>query len=435
MTSYEESGVNIELGDDASKILYNAAKLTWKNRKGKLGDVIVPFDDFTGVRAIDVSNLPEGTLMNIGFDGVGTKIEIAERMNYHATVAHDLLAMVCEDAVIRGAEPVLVGSILDVQSLGNDKINYIEQLKQLAMGYINAAEEADVAIINGEIAELGNRVGGFRSQSFINQLALQYISTNLTSENWLSIQNFSKYLVETDKKIKENLLEDIDYLERDFLAYAEQCKTLNYNWGAAVVWFARKERMFTGNEIKEGDYLVGLQEEGYRSNGLSLVRKILEKSYGTNWHTQPFQTNVHLGNLILIPSKIYTKAIVAMTGGYVGEPRADVHGIAHITGGGLPGKLGRILKPSGLGAKIDYPFEPRDFVKHIQRLGNVSDEEAYRTWNMGQGMVVITPEPEAVNNIANEYKIKTKKIGRVTKEPGIRIKSKGSYKEGEYLNF
>ena len=60
-TTYADSGVNIDLGDDVSKILYNAAKQTWDNRKGKLGEVIVPFDDFTGVRAIDVSNLPAGT--------------------------------------------------------------------------------------------------------------------------------------------------------------------------------------------------------------------------------------------------------------------------------------------------------------------------------------------------------------------------------------
>ncbi len=86
---YASAGVNIELGDDVSKILYNAARQTWANRKGKLGEVIVPFDDFSGVRAIDVSELPKGTLMNIGFDGVGTKMEVAERVGNHRTIAHD----------------------------------------------------------------------------------------------------------------------------------------------------------------------------------------------------------------------------------------------------------------------------------------------------------------------------------------------------------
>lgn len=134
--AYARAGVNIELGDDASKVLYEAAKLTWENRKGKLGEVLVPFDDFSGLRFIDVSQLPQGTVMNIGFDGVGTKMEIAERLNNHRTIAHDLFAMVCDDAVVRGAEPVLVGSILDVKSLGTEEHPYLDQVKQLAEGCI-----------------------------------------------------------------------------------------------------------------------------------------------------------------------------------------------------------------------------------------------------------------------------------------------------------
>ena len=227
MVDYKSSGVNIELGDDVSKILYNAAKQTWDNRKGKLGELIVPFDDFSGVRAIDVSNLPSGTLMNIGFDGVGTKMELAERINDHRTIAYDLFAMVCDDAVVRGAEPVLIGSILDVNSLGNEDTTFVEQVKQLAEGYINAAKSANVAIVNGEVAELGNRIGGFGP--------------------------------------------------------------FNYNWGASVVWFANRDRLFTGREIQAGDYLVGLRETGFRSNGLSLVRKIMKENYGENWHTQTYQ--------------------------------------------------------------------------------------------------------------------------------------------------
>ncbi|MBI2110220.1 nitroreductase family protein, partial [Candidatus Woesearchaeota archaeon] len=217
-TTYADAGVNLELGDDVSKILYNAARQTWDNRKGKLGELIVPFDDFSGVRAVDVSGLPKGTLMNIGFDGVGTKMELAERINDHRTIAYDLFAMVCDDAVVRGAEPVLIGSILDVNSLGKENETYIEQVRQLAQGYIEAAKAANVAIVNGEVAELGSRVGGFG--------------------------NF------------------------------------NYNWGAAVVWFANRARLFTGREIRDDDRIIGLREYGFRSNGLSLVRRIMKEYYG-----------------------------------------------------------------------------------------------------------------------------------------------------------
>jgi len=371
-TTYSDSGVNIELGDEASKILYEASKKTWENRKERLGEVIVPFDDFSGVRAIDVSALPKGTLMGMGFDGVGTKLEIAERMDRHDTVAHDLLAMVCDDAVVRGAEPVLVGSILDVNTLGEDSNSYLDKIKQIASGYVEAAKVANVAVFNGELAEVGKRVSGFG----------------------------------------------------DF----------NYNWGASVLWFAEKEKMFTGFEVKAGDKLIGLEEKGFRSNGLSLARKIFKTYYGENWHNEVFNGE-KIGNLVLTPTQIYSSLIMEMIGNFQEEKKVEIHAVSHITGGGLPGKLGRILRPSGLGANIDNLMMPPEVMFYAQQIGNVSDTEVYKTWCMGQGMVVVSPDPEGVISIAKNHQINAQVIGEVTKESGIRIKSKGYLKGGEYLEF
>lgn len=370
--TYSDAGVNIELGDDVSKILYNAAKQTWENRKGRLGELIVPFDDFSGVRAIDVSNLPSGTLMNIGFDGVGTKMELAERTQDHRTIAYDLFAMVCDDAVIRGAEPVLIGSILDVNSLGKGNENYIEQVKQLAQGYIEAAKSANVAIVNGEVAELGDRVNGFG--------------------------NF------------------------------------NYNWGAGVVWFVNKDKLLTGKEIKPGDYVVSFKEDGFRSNGLSLVRKVFQRIYGEEWHKKELN-NIPIGKLVLTPSRIYCKAIIDAHGGLDTKKRAEIHGVAHITGGGIPGKLGRSLKASGFGADLYDLFEPSEIMLHCQKVGNITDKEAYITWNMGNGMLVITSEPEKIIQIAQENRIQAKIAGKIREEKGIRITNKGNNKEENFLEF
>lgn len=370
--TYSDSGVNIELGDDVSKILYNAAKQTWINRRGKLGELIVPFDDFSGIRAIDVSNLPNGTLMNIGFDGVGTKIEIAERVGNHSTIAFDLFAMVCDDACIRGAEPVLIGSILDVNSLRKDGETHIEQVKQLAKGYIESAKAANVAIVNGEVAELGNRVGGYGK--------------------------------------------------------------FNYNWGAGVIWFCKKDKLLTGMEIKEGDYVVSFREKGFRSNGLSLVRKVFKNIYGEEWHNEKLG-NETLGNLVLTPSIIYCKTIIKAYGGIDTDQEAEIHGIAHITGGGIPGKLGRVLKPSGLGADLYDLFEPPEIMKHCQKIGGILDEESYKTWNMGNGMLVITPEPEKIIKIAELNRIEAKISGRITKDKLIKIKNKGYKKDEGFLTF
>jgi len=355
MTTYRDAGVDIELGDDASKILYNAAKQTFDNRKGNIGEIIVPFDDFSGVRAIDVSKLPPGSLMCMGFDGVGTKVEIAQRMNSHKTIAFDLLAMVCDDAVVRGAEPVLVGSVLDTASLAGN----IEQVKELAHGYVAAAKEANVAIINGELAELGDAVGGFGK--------------------------------------------------------------FRYNWCSSVIWFAKKEKLLTGTEIREGDSIVMFREKGFRSNGLSLVRRTFEMNYGLDWHKHELEGE-KLGNLVLEPSKIYSKALVKMHGGFQTEGCCEIHGVAHITGGGIPGKLGRILKPSGLGAELTDLWEPCAAMRHCQKLGNITEEEAYRTWNMGNGMAVITPQPERVVEEAKKFRIEAKVAG-VVKGKGIRLGS------------
>lgn len=349
---YKNAGVNLVLEDEVSQLLYEASQLTWKNRKGKLGEVVEIFEDFSGLCAIHVGRLPSDTYMNINFDGVGTKIEFAERLTKHDTVAYDLFAMVCDDALARGAEPVIIGSILDFQ-----KIKRIDLIKQLAAGYVNAARDAQVAVVNGEVAELGVRVSGYGQ--------------------------------------------------------------LNYTWGAGLVWFARKDRMFTGHHIKQDDILVGLREEGFRSNGLSLVKKIMEITHGKSWHKATFNGQ-NIAELALRPSRIYSQAVVAMFGGFDGEPKAKIHGVCHITGGGMPGKLRRTLKPNRLGAYIHDPFEPSDLMHYCQEKGKVTDIEAYKTWNMGQGMIIITPSPDEVMRVAIEYGIESKIIGQITKEQNIK---------------
>lgn len=371
-TTYQAAGVDIHRGDEASRILYEAARRTWANRAGRFGEVITPFDDFTGLRVIDIGGLPPGTVLSMGFDGVGTKVEIGERLGRHDTVAFDLFAMVCDDAVVRGGEPVVVGTVLDVNALGSTTESYLEYVRQLAKGYVEAAHEAGVAVINGEVAELGVRVHGFGR--------------------------------------------------------------FNYNWSAGVLWFARRERMFTGFEVEPGDALVGLREQGFRSNGLSLVRRILAERFGEHWHHTSFR-GTSLGEVVLRPSCIYCRAVIAMLGGIQDEPRAVVHGVSHITGGGIPGKLGRVLKPKRLGAHLDAPFPPADVMLGCQEWGQVPDEEAYRTWNMGQGMIIVTPEPDKVIALAGHYAVEARVIGAVTAEPGITIRSQGYFKQNKELVF
>lgn len=362
--NYKKAGVDIERGDEASSILYEASKKTFANRTGLIGDVILPFDDFTGIRAVDISKLPAGSFMSMNFDGVGTKVEIAQRMGRHDTIAYDLIAMVADDAIVRGAEPVLVGSVLDVSSID------VEGIKELASGYVKAAKAANVAVVNGELAELGDAVGGYG----------------------------------------------------DF----------KYNWCASLVWFARKEKLFTGDELEIGDSIVVLREKGFRSNGLSLVRKVFEVAYGSDWHNHQYKGTT-LGDRVLQPSKIYSKAFISMHGGFSSEGSCKIHGVAHITGGGIPGKLGRILKKRKYGAYLEDLYSPCKGMLHCQEIGDIEDREAYRTWNMGNGLMVVTPEPEKVVNEVKRFDIEAKVAGEVSEDHNIKIKSKGFF--GGELNF
>ena len=222
-TTYAAAGVHLELGDTASQILYTAAKRTWAQRQDRLGEVIIPHDDFSGVRYVAVGALPADVVMGIGFDGIGTKIDIAERMGTWHTLAFDLFAMVCDDAVVQGAEPVLLGTVLDVRTLGTVTASYVDCVRQLADGYVAAAAVARVAVVNGEIAECGARISGYGP--------------------------------------------------------------FNLTWNAGVVWFARRSRLLSGAAVRSGDAIVGLEETGCRSNGYSLLRHIVQRRHGDAWHT------------------------------------------------------------------------------------------------------------------------------------------------------
>src|SRR5262245_31706756 len=293
--TYAEAGVNLDLGDTASRLLYNAARHTWEQRQGRFGDIIIPHDDFSGVRYIAVGTLPADTVMGIGFDGLGTKIEIAERLGVWNTLAFDLFAMVCDDAVVQGAEPVLLGTVLDVRTLGSAAAPYLDNIAQLAAGYVAAAAAARVAVVNGELAECGPRISGYGP--------------------------------------------------------------FNATWNAGVVWFARRSRLLSGAAVRPGDAIVGLAETGCRSNGYSLLRHILQGQHGAAWHMVPYGQTT-LGALALQPSRLYTAAVVDMLGGLDGEPQVELHGVVHVTGGGLPGKLGRLLRRVNLGADITDPLPP-----------------------------------------------------------------------------
>ncbi|HOL67396.1 MAG TPA: AIR synthase related protein, partial [bacterium] len=150
-TSYKQAGVDLKLGDVCSRIMSEAADLTFTNRSGLTGQVQVIEKE--GLHRIVVIRVGRFRLM-LNSDGIGTKVEIAERTGRHETIAFDLLAMLCDDAIRFGAEPMAVSEILDVNHL------HPATVRSLSRGLTEAAAAAGVAVLSGEIAELGARIQG-----------------------------------------------------------------------------------------------------------------------------------------------------------------------------------------------------------------------------------------------------------------------------------
>ena len=138
-----------------------------------------------------------------------------------------------------------------------------------------------------------------------------------------------------------------------------------------------------------GDVLIGLPSSGVHSNGYSLVRKVVELS-GLGWDAPcPFQDGVTLGEALLAPTRIYVKALMPLI-------RAGrIHGLAHITGGGLIENPPRMVR-DGLEAVIDYEaFDLPPVFQWLERSGGIERREMHRTFNCGIGMMLAIPAKEA----------------------------------------
>ncbi len=163
-----------------------------------------------------------------------------------------------------------------------------------------------------------------------------------------------------------------------------------------------------------GDVLIGLPSPGLRSNGYSLARRVLVGD-STPLPAPAWSGAEHsLADELLRPSVIYAPAMAAL------RHAVPVHAFAHITGGGLPGNLPRVL-PDGCGVVLDrgsWPV-PRVF-SEIQRRGDVSDDEMARVFNLGLGMVAIVPAAEAAAEASEVLAAHggSYVVGRVIDQPG-----------------
>lgn len=164
----------------------------------------------------------------------------------------------------------------------------------------------------------------------------------------------------------------------------------DYDLAGFAVGAAERGQLLPSGTLSEGDVLLGLASSGVHSNGYSLVRRVVEMS-GLGYDAPaPFNPSASLGAALLEPTRIYVKSLLATI-----RETGAIQALAHITGGGFPENLPRVL-PEGLAAEIDLNTitVPAVFC-WIARTGGVAPEEMLRTFNCGIGMVAVVSAAQA----------------------------------------
>ncbi len=282
----------------------------------------------------------EDPLLVSATDGVGTKLKVALAAGRHEGIGIDLVAMCVNDLVVQGAEPLF---FLDYYATGRLEP---EVGATLVGGIAEGCRQAGCALVGGETAEMPG-------------------------------------------------------------LYAEG----DYDLAGFAVGAVERGGLLDGRGVRAGDRLLGLASSGLHANGFSLVRKVVERAGLAYDAPAPFapapqeQTQTQsenqgrtLGAALLTPTRIYVKSALAALGA------GGVHALAHITGGGLPENLPRVL-PEGLAARIDRGAWPQPPVfGWLAEAGGLAEAELLRTFNCGIGFVlVVAPErAEALSALLSE---------------------------------
>lgn len=294
-------------------------------------EVVGGLGGFAG--AIEIPAGYRHPLLVASTDGVGTKTALARAAGRLGGLGIDLVAMCADDVACSGAEPLF---LLDYVAVGR---LVPEAIAEVVAGVAAGCRAAGCALLGGETAEHPGTMGPA----------------------------------------------DLDL-------------------AATCVGVVERDEAIDGSAVRAGDVLVGLAASGLHSNGFSLVRRLvaeagldLDASYAdvlaarsVGVGPEPAHASASLGEVLLTPTRIYARAVLAIRSS-VRAGGAEVHGIAHVTGGGLPGAVPRIV-PDGLAARIHPAAWPMPSVMRLLgRIGGLGDGEIRATFNGGLGMVLAIP--------------------------------------------
>ncbi|GIJ08528.1 phosphoribosylformylglycinamidine cyclo-ligase [Micromonospora andamanensis] len=316
--SYADAGVSIEAGDRAVELLKSKVKQT--RRPEVMGDL----GGFAGLFRLDTTKYKHPILAS-STDGVGTKLVIAQQMNIHDTVGIDLVAMVVDDLVACGAEPLFLLDYIATGEVVPDKV------AEIGAGIADGCRYAGCALLGGETAE---HPGVLRPDE--------------------------------------------------------------YDISATGVGVVEESEILSSERVEVGDVVIAMRSSGLHSNGYSLVRHVLLGAGRMRLDVviDDFGRQRTLGEELLTPTKIYAQDCLKLIA------EADVRALAHVTGGGIPGNLVRIL-PEHVDAVVNRStWKPQPVFDLIQSKGRIEDPEMEATFNMGVGMFAIVSAEDADRALA-----------------------------------
>ncbi len=297
-------------------------------------------------------------------DGVGTKTAIAAAVGRFDTIGIDLVAMCADDVVCTGAEPL---AFLDYVAVGRlDPVGVAELVGGVAAG----CRAAGAALVGGETAEHPG-------------------------------------LMDADA----------------------------FDLAGCCIGVVERSRAIDGSAVRAGDAILGLASSGLHANGYSLVRALIaqwdldlgepyqvrlrrtlgEAETETLLAAAPNEAMATLGDVLLTPTRIYARAVLAV------RDALDLRGLAHITGGGLPGNVPRAL-PDGLSARLDPArWQMPSIMRLFGALGGLDDQELRATFNGGLGMTAVVPPSDVTRAIAvlAEHGVPAAVVGEVVEAAAI----------------
>ncbi|MBM7491806.1 phosphoribosylformylglycinamidine cyclo-ligase [Micromonospora luteifusca] len=316
--SYADAGVSIDAGDRAVELLKSKVRQT--RRPEVLGDL----GGFAGLFRLDTKKYKSPILAS-STDGVGTKLVIAQQMDIHDTVGIDLVAMVVDDLVACGAEPLFLLDYIATGEVVPDKV------AEIGAGIADGCRYAGCALLGGETAE---HPGVLRPDE--------------------------------------------------------------YDISATGVGVVEEADILSPERVEVGDVVIAMRSSGLHSNGYSLVRHVLLGAARMRLDIviDDFGRQRTLGEELLTPTKIYAKDCLKLIA------EAEVRALSHITGGGIPGNLVRVL-PEHVDAVVNRStWKPQPIFDLIQSKGRIDDQDMESTFNMGVGMFAIVSAEDADRALA-----------------------------------